>query len=189
MAEKHKRFAHYSKQEIEKKQQEATPKSTLKCNKKWNLVFRNYLQEKELENTEYWTYPDDELDDILASFWFEVRTNRSSKDEIDENDKAKKAKVETNDQYPEYYSIASMRNLRNGLSRELQNHGRMINLTTDPKFVQLQKAFKDACKELKQKGKGLVKSYPEILHSGMLKTKLKVVFFTQFTLKFNIADN
>ena len=165
-----KRFASFTNDEIEKKQQDATPKSTLKCNKKWDKVFRSYLEEKELPNSEYWTYPDDELDNILSVFWFEVRTTKpplSEHTEIELHEpNAKKSRKNLPNKHPEYYSIASLRNLRNGLSRELQNHGRMIDLTTDPKYVKSRKAFKDACKELKTKGKGIVNSYPEITHSG-----------------------
>ena len=70
------------------------------------------------------------------------------------------------DPHPELYSIASLRNLRNGLSRCLSDHRKSIDLTTDSKFGDSQHAFKDACKELKQCGKGIVHSYPEIEHSG-----------------------
>ena len=42
----------------------------------------------------------------------------------------------------------------------------MIDLTRDSKFKKGQVNFKNACKELKGKGKGVVKSYPEIKHKG-----------------------
>ena len=63
-----------------------------------------------------------------------------------------------------------MRNLRNGLSRQLHEKGRMIDLTRDPKFVKSQDAFKGACRELKNHGKGIVRSYPEISHAGRFNT-------------------
>ena len=89
----------------------ATPKGTLKCDAKWNKVFRDYLTEKEFKNTEYWTYPDDELDHVLGRFWFEVRSSNK-------------------DQNREFihYSVTSLRSLRNGLTRELVKHNRNIDL-------------------------------------------------------------
>ena len=118
-----------------KKKHKATPQSTLKCNKKWNKVFREYLEEKDFECTEYWCYPDEELDAILAKMWFELKST---------------VKDEKGEFLP--YTITSLRNLRNALTRELNIHGRYIDLTNDPKFKNSQMAFKDACKELKEMG-------------------------------------
>ena len=71
-----------------------------------------YLEEKQYENTEYWCYPDGELDEILSHFWFELRTQRPALNESERN-----AAINNNsDIYPERYTIASLRNLRNGLS-------------------------------------------------------------------------
>ena len=112
-------------------------------------MFRECLNEKEFANTEYWTYPENELDSILAKFWFEVRSTN----------------VNENGDY-EHYCVTSLRSLCNGFTRELVKHNRNIDLTSDPMFKKSQSAFKDACKELKQIGKGTIKSYPEIIHAG-----------------------
>ena len=61
--------------------------------------------------------------------------------------------------------------MRNALTRELSIHGRFIDLTTDPNFKQLQTAFKDACKELKEMGHVVVHHYPEITHAGRHENK------------------
>ena len=53
------------------------------------------------------------------------------------------------------YTLEGLRNARNALSRELQDHGQNIDLTTDPKFVGSRKAFKDALKELKENRKAV----------------------------------
>ena len=115
-----------------------------------------------LKNSEYWYYPEDELDNILCKFWFEVRTQHPGLDNNERDEALKK----NQDPYPERYTIASLRNLRNGLSRCLTEHGKSIDLTNDSAFKKSQKSFKDACKELKQLGKGHVASYPEIQHAG-----------------------
>ena len=48
----------------------------------------------------------------------------------------------------------------------MHNHGRFIDLSSDSRYVASQKSFKDAVKELKKIGKGVVHSYPEISHAG-----------------------
>ena len=121
------------------------------------------MTEKNYNSTEYWCYPDEELDGILSHFWFEVRTQKPP---LSAEEK-EQAKLNNADVYPERYTISSLRNLRNGLTRCLEEHSRKIDLTTDTKFRECQKCFQDTCKELKKIGKGQVKSYPEIEHAGM----------------------
>ena len=67
MASPRKQHQTFTSEQIKKKRHEATPDSTLKCNRKWNKVFRDYLEEKDFESTEYWCYPEDELDRILST--------------------------------------------------------------------------------------------------------------------------
>ena len=109
----------------------------------------NILWKKEYQNTEFWTYPDDALDEILCKFWFEVRSTQK----------------DTDGEF-QHYSLTSLRGLRNALTRELVKHNRNIDLTTDPAFKKSQSAFKDASKELKRIGKGVIHSYPEIQQVG-----------------------
>ena len=172
MAEKRRRFEDFSDEQIQFKRKSTIPKATLKNNDKWDRAFRSYLMEKGVENTQYWYYPDEELDHILCKFWFEARSQRAPLNE----DQRREALAKNLDPYPERYTIASLHNLRNGLSRCLADHGKNIDLTTDPKFINCQCAFKDACKELKQFGKGNVNSYPEIEHSGntIFRSSIKV---------------
>ena len=132
--------------------------------------YLHYLKQKNFACTEYWCYPDDELDKILCKFWFNVWTTKPPRE--DENDS----------NHPELYTIASLRNLCNGMSRELQGHVRNIDLTTDTKYTKSRKCFLDACKELKEKGKDIVWSYPEIHHKGK-------VLVSIFTLNFFIVKH
>ena len=76
MAQKRKRFEHFTEDEIKQKRKNTVPKATLKNNDKWDRAFWSYLEEKGTENSQYWYHPDDELDKILCNFWFEVRTQR-----------------------------------------------------------------------------------------------------------------
>ena len=66
------RHKDYSEEDLKRKKLEVTPKGMLKCDAKWNRVFHEYLHEKDCDNTEYCTYPDEELDTMLSRFWFEV---------------------------------------------------------------------------------------------------------------------
>ena len=88
-----------------------TPTGTLKCDAKWKRVFEDYLRGKDFANTEYWTYPDDELDSILSKFCFEMRSSQ-----VDDK----------GDFIP--YSITSLHSLRNGLTREIVRHSRNITI-------------------------------------------------------------
>ena len=112
MAQKRKRFESLSKEEIEAKRLSAIPVSTCKNNIKWDKVFREYLAEKGCQSTEYWYYPDTELDDILCHFWFEVRMQKSPLSATEKEE----ARNNKSDLYPERYTITSLRNLRNGLT-------------------------------------------------------------------------
>ena len=168
MAAKRKRFENFTDEEIKQKRHATIPKATIKNNEQWNRTFRNYLEEINAHSTEYWYYPDEELDQVLSRFWFAVHTQR---DPLNESEK-KEAMKNNSDIHPEQYTIASLHNLRNGLSRCLSEHGKNIDLTTDPKFRESQRAFKDACKELKQIGKENVTSYPEITHAGKIYTHI-----------------
>ena len=72
----------FTDDEIHQKRRKTVPKSTIKCNEKWDRVFRSYLAQKNYACTEYWCRPDGDLDKILCKFWFKVRTTKPAKDDI-----------------------------------------------------------------------------------------------------------
>ena len=82
-------------------------------------------QRKKAVSTEYWCYPDEELNAILCKFWFEVQSGVTNE----------------NGEF-EMYSISSLKSLRNGLTCELNNHGQMIDLTKDPRYKESQVCLK-----------------------------------------------
>ena len=45
--------------------------------------------------------------------------------------------------------------------------GWFIGITKNPRFLNSQKAYKEACLQLKAARKAVVKSYPKIKHAGM----------------------
>ena len=106
----------------QEKRQSIIPRATLKNNDKWDHTFHCYLEELSTESSEYWYYSENELNLVLFKFWFDVCTQRPplSKEE-------KYQALQNNaDPNPEHYSIASLRNLRNGLSRCLSGHGKTL---------------------------------------------------------------
>ena len=122
MAKKRKCFEHFSDKEIRIKRQNTIPKATLKNNEKWEHAFRCYLEESGAENSEYWYYPDEELDQVLSKFWFDVHTQKEPLSE----EKRREALSINEDPYEERYSIASLWNLQNGLSRSLAQHVKIL---------------------------------------------------------------
>ena len=120
MATKRKRFETFTAEEISTKRHNTIPSSTLKNNIKWDKVFKDYLREKNVQNIEYWYYPDEELDALLCNFWFEVRTQKPKL----EGPELESACKNNEDLHQELYSIARLRNMRNALSRCLQEHGK-----------------------------------------------------------------
>ena len=125
--------------------------------------------EKDFTNTEFWTYPDEELDNILVNFRFKMRSNQK-----DENGEF------------QHYSLTSLQGLRNALTRELVKHNRNIDLTNDPAFKKSQSSFKDASKELKRIGKGVIHSYPEIIQAGLSKALSSPIIISVFFEPFHL---
>ena len=80
MAQKRKHFELLSDEDVKIKRISTIPKATLKNNDKWDRVLCCYLEEIGAENTQYWFYPEEELDLVLSKFWFAVRTQRQPLD-------------------------------------------------------------------------------------------------------------
>ena len=122
-----------------------------KSNRNANNIFKNYLQECGYESTDYVHYPEDDLYHILMKFWFSVH----------------KKKKDNSEGPAELFSKKSQQNFRHALNKNLCDAGRKVDIKKDPRFVDSQKAYKDACKELKAEERAVVKSYTEISHTSM----------------------
>ena len=119
-------------------------KNTDKSEKKVNKILVSYLKQIK-KNENYAEYSVEELDDMLAIFWFAVSPQKEGSD---------------------HYSVSSLHHIRYAIKRLLQNKGKTYDITTDPRFAHSQKMFKEACKELKRKGYGHVKHTDDILPTG-----------------------
>ena len=165
MASKH--MKHLTDEELANKRGKYTPRATVRSNKNANSIMLKYLEECGYENTDYLTYPVEDLNKVLSKFWFSVRKQKPTPKKGDAGTSIEKE--DTDDDL--LYSKATLENIRHALNRNLQEAGRNIDIITDHEFIESNKSYKDACKELKAKGKAVVNSYPEINHAGE-KTKI-----------------
>ena len=164
-----KRMIHLSDEEIASKRGKYTPKSMVRSNKNAHSIGLKYLEECNYENTDYLHYPVGELNKVLCKFWFAIRKQKKTKTkDIGTSDSELTEDLPTSEQNDDelLYSKATIENIRHALNRNLQEAGRAIDIITDHQFIECNNCYKDACKELKAKGKAVVKSYPEIIHSG-----------------------
>ena len=87
------------------------------------------------------------------------------------------------------YSKNTLQNIRHALNRNLHDAGINVDITKDPTFVDSQKVYKDDCKELKAYRKAVVKSYPEIKHTGLLPYFFPRKFTTNVFIFFKNRNN
>ena len=134
-------------------------KNTAKSEKKVHKILVKYLEQTQ-QDIDYCKYTVEELDKMLASFWFTVSPEKEGTD---------------------HYTVSSLHHIRYAIKRLLQNSGKEFDITTDSKFSHSQCLFKEACKELKRKGYGHVRYTDAIkLFSKNLHLCLtSVTFFTK----------
>lgn len=137
-AKKKQRFIHHSDEEMQEKQEKLQNSNTIANEKKAVRAFKAYLEEIGEENTDFFTYTEEELDRHLSKFYFSARK---------END-------------GDMYKISSLESLRYGLNRALKKYGHKFDITKREcsAFTKSIKAFEDAKLELKQCGKGVTKN-------------------------------
>ncbi len=113
--------------------------------------FTAYLEWCEEPEKNFWEFPVEKLDDYLATFWFNVRTQKC-----------------------ELYKGKSLKGIRYSLNRALKEKGLKYDITSkNSPFTKSLKAFEDAKKELKKEGKGFVNHRPEIPPKGRSKISQK----------------
>lgn len=141
MASAPKHFKHQTKEQLEEKQEQLQNQSTIANEKKAVKAFKAYLDEAGVENTDFFTYSQDELNEHLAQFYFAARTEEG-----------------------EMYKMSSLEGLCYGLNRALKRYGHNFDITKREctSFTTSIKAFEDAKLELKQCGKGFTKNTKHI---------------------------
>ena len=95
---------------------------------------------------DYLHFEEDELSQWLSKFWFAAHTGNSTN---------------------EHYTVNSLRSFKYAINQKLKRHGHSFDITKNPFFKDCMDAFNDACRNLKEKGKGCVKNYEKITDEGI----------------------
>ena len=74
--------------------------------------------------------------------------------------------LKTEDGEPIKYSSNSLQSFRYARNRILKEKGHLHDITKDSSFSKPIQAYKDAIKELKEEGKAVINSAPEIVETG-----------------------
>ncbi len=106
--------------------------------------FTAYLKWANEEDLDFFEYDPEKLDQYLTTFWFNIRTSSG-----------------------EFYKIKSLEAIRYSLNRALKDSGCKFDITSKSgPFQNSIKAFEDAKRELKKKGKGNIDHIPDINPTG-----------------------
>ena len=141
------RFGNLSVEECISKGESVQNKNTLNNEKKACNIFNDYLNALGLENPDFFTFTEAELDHYLTSFWWNARTKKGSE-----------------------YTASSIETIRYSLNRALMHHGHNYDITHKNclSFHKSIKAFEDSQKDRKQQGLGQVKNTEEIPAAGTI---------------------
>ena len=135
------RFVEFSSEDIELNNANQVNRNSLKNEEKAVCCFKLFLEQNKVENTDFLTYSDEDLDQWLAKFYWGARTEKK-----------------------EHYTCSSMITMRYALNRALQKAGKTYDITKKEykNFIHSINSFEAAMKHLKKCGKGSVKNTPEI---------------------------
>ena len=149
----------------------------LKVRSVQTLLFKVLLQYGK-SDLHYWNYDEEELDSMLAKFWFGARKDPDTDEETDTEDPKKMNLM---------YSTNTMKNFRYIINRILKTKGHLYDIMSKAtlSFKWSQQAFIDSQKELKALGKAEIKSAPEITEDGNL-LAFYVCFFHSFFWNVNL---
>ena len=136
------RFVLYSDKEVEDKIQANKNRNTTKSEECANSAFQKFLSQYGKDNLEYWFYDEEELDSMLAKFWFGSRKD-TDLDAESNTDNPKKMNLMS--------SANAMKHFRYALNRILKTKGHLYDIMSNStlSFRKSQQAFADSQKELK----------------------------------------
>ena len=93
-------------QDINKKEESIQNKNTITNENKSERIFKDYLTSLGLENMDFYTFTEEELDHYLRSFWFNIRTQKG-----------------------EHYTSSLLEIICYGLNRALKRYGHNFDST------------------------------------------------------------
>ena len=143
------RFGNLSVDECITKGEQIQNRNTLNNEKKCVNIFKEYLSSLGLEDTDFFTFTEDELDHYLTTFWWNARTKKGGE-----------------------YTASSMETIRYSINRALTRYGHNFDIThkNSTSFHKSIKAFEDSQKDKKKRGLGRVKNTSEIPAEGKFMT-------------------
>ena len=139
------RFEDISDETLQQKQEGVRNKNTIKSDEKCERILVNYIatRHKDLD-LNYWDWEPKLINDVLSKFWFAARNEEGDR-----------------------YRVSTLKHIRYGINRMMERKGHELDIITSDAYKPSQKAFMDACSELKKLGYGYVVSHKEITAQGM----------------------
>ena len=139
------RFGQLTTEECVSKGDSVQNRNTINNELKSSKIFKAYLSQLGVENTDFFSYTEQELDEYLSTFWWNARTQKGNE-----------------------YTASSMETIRYSLNRALQRFRHNFDITSKKgvSFLNSIKSFENAQKDRKQRGLGRVKNTQEITASG-----------------------
>ena len=144
-----KRFKALSDEELLSKRKGLENNNTVNAEKCADKAFKQFLEECGADSTEYYFFEEAELSQWLSKFWFGARML-----------------PEDSQEEGKFYSVSTLRSFKYAINRILKKHGHAFDITKSPFFKPCMDSFNDAVKELKEAGRGHVKSKEEISEDG-----------------------
>ena len=164
------RFEEKTDEDIDKIREEVQAKNTISADKKWETVFKEFLEANDMSQ-DFYDFDVDTLNKWLTKLWFRAR-QKQMKEEAKEGQPGKR------------YRAKSLKSMRYAINRVLQKKNKnKFDIISGEQFVPCQRAFDDAIKELKKLGLGYVVSHTEILPEGKIN-----VLSNSFVCKIALSD-
>ena len=144
-------FKQLSDEELKAKRRDLQNSNTLNAEKCADKALKQFLAESGASSVEYYFFEEQDLVTWLSKFWFGARMM-----------------PEKDEEEGKLYSVSTLRSFKYAINRILKKHGHAFDITKSPFFKQCMDAFDDAVKELKEAGRGHVKSAEEIEENGKI---------------------
>ena len=139
------RFEDISDKTLQEKQQGVRNKNTIKSDEKCEQILVNYIEVKHKDlDLNYWEWDPKVINDVLSKFWFAARNEQGDR-----------------------YRVSTLKHIRYGINHMMDSKGHEFDIINNDVYKPSQKAFQDACAELKKLGYGYIVSHKEIVAKGM----------------------
>ena len=122
-------------EEIMQARHDVQPKNTLNADKKWETVFKDFLEANDM-NENFYTFHKETLNNWLSKLWFRAR-QKQTKQEIEGNLPGKR------------YRANSLKSMLYAINRLLQKNECHFNIISSKKFIPCQRRCDERIKEIR----------------------------------------